>query len=282
MSTVIKAKGLSKAYGKSKVLDGVNFNIEAGRIVGLIGPNGAGKTTALRCLLGLSSCDGELSVLGLDPRKQRTELLKQVCFIADTAILPQWLKVSQAIEFLEGVHPNFNVDKAREFLAKTNIEPHKKVSQLSKGMITQLHLALVMAIDVKVLVLDEPTLGLDILYRKQFYTTLLNDYFDEERTIIITTHQVEEVEGLLTDLIFIKNGRLILEAEMENIEAQFVELEVRGESVEHARTLGPISERSVLGGSAFIFENGDQKSLAELGKIRTPSIVDLFVAKMQA
>jgi len=282
MSTVIEAKGLSKAYGKSKVLDGIDFNIEAGRIVGLIGPNGAGKTTALRCLLGLSSCDGELSVLGLDPRKQRTELLKQVCFIADTAILPQWLKVSQAIEFLEGVHPNFNVEKAREFLAKTNIEQHKKVSQLSKGMITQLHLALVMAIDVKVLVLDEPTLGLDILYRKQFYTTLLNDYFDEERTIIITTHQVEEVEGLLTDLIFIKNGRLILEAEMENIESQFVELEVRGESVEHARTLGPISERSVLGGSAFIFENGDQKSLAELGKIRTPSVVDLFVAKMQA
>lgn len=282
MSTVIKAKGLSKAYGKSQVLDGIDFNIEAGRIVGLIGPNGAGKTTALRCLLGLSSCDGELSVLGLDPRKQRTELLKQVCFIADTAILPQWLKVSQAIEFLEGVHPNFNVDKAREFLTKTNIEPHKKVSQLSKGMITQLHLALVMAIDVKVLVLDEPTLGLDILYRKQFYTTLLNDYFDEERTIIITTHQVEEVEGLLTDLLFIKNGRLILEAEMENIENQFVELEVRGESVEQARSLGPISERSVLGGSAFIFENGDQESLAELGKVRTPSIVDLFVAKMQA
>jgi len=282
MSTVIKAKGLSKAYGKSKVLDGVNFNIEAGRIVGLIGPNGAGKTTALRCLLGLSSCDGELNVLGLDPRKQRTELLKQVCFIADTAILPQWLKVSQAIEFLEGVHPNFNVDKAREFLTKTNIEQHKKVSQLSKGMITQLHLALVMAIDVKVLVLDEPTLGLDILYRKQFYTTLLNDYFDEERTIIITTHQVEEVEGLLTDLLFIKNGRLILEAEMENIESQFVELEVRGESVEQARSLGPISERSVLGGSAFIFENGDQESLSELGKVRTPSIVDLFVAKMQA
>ncbi len=282
MSTVIKAKGLSKAYGKSKVLDGVDFNIEAGRIVGLIGPNGAGKTTALRCLLGLSSCDGELNVLGLDPRKQRTELLKQVCFIADTAILPQWLKVSQAIEFLEGVHPNFNVDKAREFLTKTNIEQHKKVSQLSKGMITQLHLALVMAIDVKVLVLDEPTLGLDILYRKQFYTTLLNDYFDEERTIIITTHQVEEVEGLLTDLLFIKNGRLILEAEMENIESQFVELEVRGESVEQARSLGPISERSVLGGSAFIFENGDQESLSELGKVRTPSIVDLFVAKMQA
>jgi len=282
MSTVIKATGLSKAYGKSKVLDGVDFNIEAGRIVGLIGPNGAGKTTALRCLLGLSSCDGELNVLGLDPRKQRTELLKQVCFIADTAILPQWLKVSQAIEFLEGVHPNFNIDKAREFLTKTNIEQHKKVSQLSKGMITQLHLALVMAIDVKVLVLDEPTLGLDILYRKQFYTTLLNDYFDEERTIIITTHQVEEVEGLLTDLLFIKNGRLILEAEMENIESQFVELEVRGESVEQARSLGPISERSVLGGSAFIFENGDQESLAELGKVRTPSIVDLFVAKMQA
>ena len=282
MSTVIKAKGLSKAYGKSKVLDGVDFNIEAGRIVGLIGPNGAGKTTALRCLLGLSSCDGELSVLGLDPRKQRTELLKQVCFIADTAILPQWLKVSQAIEFLEGVHPNFNVTKAREFLAKTNIEQNKKVSQLSKGMITQLHLALVMAIDVKVLVLDEPTLGLDILYRKQFYTTLLNDYFDEERTIIITTHQVEEVEGLLTDLIFIKDGRLILEAEMESIESRFVELEVRGEGAEHARTLGPISERSVLGGNAFIFENGDRAALAELGKVKTPSVVDLFIAKMQA
>jgi ABC-2 type transport system ATP-binding protein len=282
MSTVIEARGLTKAYGQSQVLNGIDLNIEKGRIVGLIGPNGAGKTTALRCLLGLSSFDGNLDVLGLDPRRDRTQLLEDVCFIADTAILPQWLKVSQAIEFLKGVHPNFNLEKAQSFLASTNIEPNKKISQLSKGMITQLHLALVMAIDVKLLVLDEPTLGLDILYRKQFYTSLLNDYFDEERTIIVTTHQVEEVEGLLTDLLFIKDGRIILETEMEDIDSRFVELEVRGDDVERAKALGPISERKVLGGSAFIFEGESRDNLAEMGKLRTPSVADLFVAKMQA
>lgn len=282
MSAVIEARGLSKAYGKNQVLNQLDFSVERGRIVGLIGPNGAGKTTALRCLLGLSACDGELTVLGMDPRKQRTELLKDVCFIADTAILPQWLKVSQAIDFLQGVHPNFNVGKAKDFLKATSIEGNKKISQLSKGMITQLHLALVMAIDVKILVLDEPTLGLDILYRKQFYTSLLNDYFDDQRTIIITTHQVEEVEGLLTDLVFIKEGRLILEAEMEELEERFVELEARGEELERARTLNPISERSVLGGSALIFEGVARQDLAPLGSLRTPSVADLFVAKIQA
>ncbi len=282
MKAVIEARGLCKSYGKSQVLNGMEFSVEKGRIVGLIGPNGAGKTTALRCLLGLSSSEGELNVLGLDPRTQRTELLENVCFIADTAILPQWLKVSQAIDFLQGVHPNFNIEKAQAFLAATNIEMDKKISQLSKGMITQLHLALVMAIDVKILILDEPTLGLDILYRKQFYTALLNDYFDEERTIIITTHQVEEVEGLLTDLLFIKDGRLILESEMEDIESRFVELEARAEDIESARALNPISERSVLGGSALIFENIARDKLAPFGSLRTPSVADLFVAKMQA
>ncbi len=282
MSTVIEARGLTKAYGQSQVLNGIDLNIEKGRIVGLIGPNGAGKTTALRCLLGLSSFEGSLDVLGLDPRRERTQLLEDVCFIADTAILPQWLKVSQSIEFLQGVHPNFNLEKAEKFLASTNIEPNKKISQLSKGMITQLHLALVMAIDVKLLVLDEPTLGLDILYRKQFYTSLLNDYFDEERTIIVTTHQVEEVEGLLTDLLFIKDGRIILDAEMEDLETRFAEVEVKGDDVERAKALGPFSERKVLGGSAFIYEGVSKQELAEIGKLRTPSVADLFVAKMQA
>ncbi len=282
MSTVIEARGLTKAYGQSQVLNGIDLNIEKGRIVGLIGPNGAGKTTALRCLLGLSSFEGSLDVLGLDPRRERTQLLEDVCFIADTAILPQWLKVSQSIEFLQGVHPNFNLEKAEKFLASTNIEPNKKISQLSKGMITQLHLALVMAIDVKLLVLDEPTLGLDILYRKQFYTSLLNDYFDEERTIIVTTHQVEEVEGLLTDLLFIKDGRIILDAEMEDLETRFAEVEVKGDDVERAKALGPFSESKVLGGSAFIYEGVSKQELAEIGKLRTPSVADLFVAKMQA
>ncbi len=283
---LITINNLCKSYGDKRVLDGIDLQIKKGRIVGLIGPNGAGKTTALKCLLGLSTFDGEIDVMGLNPLKQRTKLLEQVCFIADTAILPAWLKVSQALEYLQGIHPQFDLAKANRFLSNTSINSNQKISQLSKGMITQLHLALVMAIDAKVLVLDEPTLGLDILYRKQFYSTLLNDYFDEDRTIIITTHQVEEIEGLLTDLLFIRDGKIILNREMEDLESHFIEVEVRADKVETARSLNPIGERSVLGGSAFIFEDTDEHStiletLEELGNLSTPSIADIFVAKMQ-
>ncbi|MFT7130920.1 MAG: ABC-2 type transport system ATP-binding protein [Gammaproteobacteria bacterium] len=284
--SLISIQNLCKSYGDKKVLDGIDLHIKKGRIVGLIGPNGAGKTTALKCLLGLSTYNGEINVMGLNPLKQRRRLLEEVCFIADTAILPQWLKVSQALEYLQGIHPKFDLAKANRFLSKTSINRKQKISQLSKGMITQLHLALVMAIDAKVLVLDEPTLGLDILYRKQFYSTLLNDYFDEDRTIIITTHQVEEIEGLLTDLLFIRDGKIILNREMEDLEDHFFEVEVRSDKIEIARSLNPIGERSVLGGAAFIFEDTEKQgdfieTLEDLGSLSTPSIADIFVAKMQ-
>lgn len=283
---LISTHNLSKSFGDKRVLNGIDLQVDRGRIVGLIGPNGAGKTTALKCLLGLSTYEGDISVLGLDPQKQRTELLNDVCFIADTAILPQWLKVSQAIEYLRGIHPKFNVEKAKRLLEKTSISVDQKISQLSKGMITQLHLALVMAIDAQLLVLDEPTLGLDILYRKEFYSTLLNDYFDEDKTIIVTTHQVEEIEGILTDLLFIKDGQLILNSRMEDLEECFFEVEVRADKAEQARALNPIGEQTVLGGSVFIFEetttaSGLKENLAQFGNIKTPSIADLFVAKMQ-
>jgi ABC-2 type transport system ATP-binding protein len=282
METIVQAKALSKRYGETIALDAMDLTICAGKIVGLIGPNGAGKTTALKCLLGLASCEGELKVLGLDARRHRTALLDQVCFIADTATLPRWLKVSQALDYVEGVHPRFNRDKATKFLAATSISPNKRVDQLSKGMITQLHLALVMSIDAKLLVLDEPTLGLDIIYRKQFYASLLNDYFDSERTILITTHQVEEVETLLTDLIFIRDGRIILNTEMENLSDKFTQLQAHGDHLEKARLLHPIAELAELGGASLIFEDVEREQLAPLGKLRTPSIADLFVAKMQA
>jgi len=285
-AALVVTRGLSKSFANNKVLDGIDLTVKKGRIVGLIGPNGAGKTTALKCLLGLSTYQGEISVLGLNPLQQRQQVLQDVCFIADTAILPQWLKVSQALVYLQGVHPRFNPAKATRLLQKTSIPLDKKVSQLSKGMITQLHLALVMAIDAKLLVLDEPTLGLDILYRKEFYATLLNDYFDDDKTIIVTTHQVEEIEGILTDLLFIKDGKLILDTEMEALEQQFFEIKLRPDQLEQARLLAPISEQPVLGGAAFIFEKrpGDtdlEQRLAEFGNTKTPSITDLFVAKMQ-
>jgi len=285
-SALVVTRGLSKSFANNKVLDGIDLTVNKGRIVGLIGPNGAGKTTVLKCLLGLSTYQGHISILGMNPLRQRQQVLQDVCFIADTAILPQWLKVSQALIYLQGVHPRFNREKAERLLEKTSIPLDKKVSQLSKGMITQLHLALVMAIDAKLLVLDEPTLGLDILYRKEFYATLLNDYFDQDKTIIVTTHQVEEIEGILTDLLFIKDGKLILDTEMEALEQQFFEVKLRPEQLEQARKLAPISEQAVLGGAAFIYEKrpGDtdlEQRLAQLGNTTTPSITDLFVAKMQ-
>ncbi|MEH6559260.1 MAG: ABC transporter ATP-binding protein [Oceanicoccus sp.] len=278
---LVNARGLTKQYGKTVVLDHIDLQIAKGKIVGLIGPNGAGKTTALKALLGLTSFQGDVSVLGMDPVKQRTQLLGHVCFIADTAILPRWLKVSQALEYVDSVHPRFDLSRAKEQLASTTIGLNQRISQLSKGMVTQLHLALVMSIDAKILVLDEPTLGLDILYRKQFYSSLLNDYFNKDRTIIITTHQVEEIEALLTDLIFIHDGKLVLNSDMESLESTFFEIETTTENADIARTLQPISERSILGGSVFIYENIAKEKLVELGPIRTPSVADLFVAKMQ-
>ena len=281
MAPIATLLNVTKKYGDTLALDNISLEIEPGRIVGLIGPNGAGKTTLLKCLLGLATCEGEIRVLGMDPVSQRRKLLEDVCFIADTAILPRWIKVSQAVEYVAGVHPRFNRDKAEEFLRETRIQPGKKVKELSKGMITQLHLALVMAIDARLLVLDEPTLGLDILYRKKFYTSLLNDYFDSERTILVTTHQVEEIEELISDLVFIRDGRLVLNRSMEDCQSGYVEVEVEPDQVEQARQLGPISERAALGSQVMIFEDIPRQQLTGLGKLRIPRIADLFVAKMQ-
>ncbi|MGH8321245.1 MAG: ABC transporter ATP-binding protein [Gammaproteobacteria bacterium] len=281
MSTLIKARGLSKNYGSLHALDKVDFDIEEGRIVGLIGPNGAGKTTALKAILGLTNFDGELDVLGHDPRKGREKMMREVCFIADVATLPRWLKVADVIEFVEAVHPHFSRTRALHFLERTKVSQKSKVGQLSKGMVTQLHLALIMAIDARLLVLDEPTIGLDILYRKEFYSNLLNDYFDEKRTILVTTHQVEEVEKLLTDLMFINNGRIVLNDSMEGVGEKYAEVLVNADKTEAARGLKPLSEREVFGKKLFLFEGVDRNRLQELGEIHTPSIADLFVAKMK-
>ena len=258
----------------------MNLSVEEGRILGLIGPNGAGKTTALNAILGLTQYQGELKVLGRDPWTERDQLMRDVCFIADVAVLPRWLRVSQALEYLAGVHPRFDRAKAEGFLAKTNIRPANKVRELSKGMVTQLHLALVMAIDARLLVLDEPTLGLDILYRKQFYDSLLNDYFDRSRTIVVTTHQVEEVQHILTDLMFINRGRIVLNCSMEEFESRYLEVMVHPEQLVAARALKPIQERHVLGRSTLLFDHVDRQQLASLGEVRTPSIADVFVAVM--
>jgi ABC-2 type transport system ATP-binding protein len=281
MTAVIEARGLTKSYGATRALDGVSFSVEPGRIVGLIGPNGAGKTTALKAILGLTSFAGELSVLGLDPRSQRDALMRDVCFIADVAVLPRWLRVANALELVEHVHPRFNRSVAEGFLAKTDIKRASRVGQLSKGMVTQLHLALILAIDARILVLDEPTLGLDLLYRRQFYDTLLNDYFDKERTILITTHQVEEVEQLFTDVIFINHGHFTLNSPVEDLGARYQQLTVSSEQAARARELKPFYEREIFGRVAMFFEGRTAAELGSYGELRTPSIADLFVAKMQ-
>ncbi|EIL97368.1 MULTISPECIES: ABC transporter ATP-binding protein [Rhodanobacter] len=281
MSTVITANGLSKRYKASLALDNASFRIESGRIVGLIGPNGAGKTTALKAILGLTDFQGELDVLGLDPRKQRGRLMEQVCFIADVAVLPRWIRVREAVDFVANIHPRFNRAKCEAFLARTKLQPNQRVRQMSKGMIVQLHLALVMAIDARLLVLDEPTLGLDILYRKQFYQSLLEDYFDEDKTIIVTTHQVEEVEHILTDLMFIRDGKIVLDADMEAIGERFIEVMVGADHAAAARALKPLDERQVFGKSIFLFDGADRAMLEALGEIRRPSVSDLFVATMK-
>ena len=274
----IEARGLRKAFGTTVALDGLDLRVEEGRILGLIGPNGAGKTTALNAILGLIPYDGQLRVLGRDPWVERERLMRDVSFIADVAVLPRWIRVSQAIEYVAGVHPRFDRTKAEAFLARTTIKSSSKVRELSKGMVAQLHLALVMAIDARLLVLDEPTLGLDILYRKQFYDSLLNDYYDRSRTIIVTTHQVEEIQHVITDLMFIDRGRIVFACNMEDFELRYVELTVKPDRLADARALKPIYERQVLGRSILLFDRADRQQLDALGELRTPGIADLFVA----
>jgi ABC-2 type transport system ATP-binding protein len=274
----IEARGLRKTFGTTIALGGVDLRVEEGRILGLIGPNGAGKTTALNAILGLTPYQGELRVLGRDPWTARDQLMRDVCFIADVAVLPRWIRVSQALDYVGGVHPRFDRAKAEGFLVKTSIRHASKVRELSKGMVAQLHLALVMAIDAKLLVLDEPTLGLDILYRKQFYDSLLKDYFDRRRTIVVATHQVEEVQNVLTDIMFIERGRIVFDCSMEELESRYREVTVHPEQVVAARALKPIYERQVLGRSILLFDRVERQQLARLGDVRTPSIADLFVA----
>ncbi|TWT21729.1 ABC transporter ATP-binding protein [Luteimonas wenzhouensis] len=279
---VVEARGLRKAYRAKVALDGVGFRIESGRIVGLIGPNGAGKTTALKAMLGLIPFDGALQVLGRDPRTERDDLMRDVCFIADVAVLPRWMRVREAIDFVAGVHPRFDRARCERFLANTQLNPRQRVRELSKGMIVQLHLALVMAIDARLLVLDEPTLGLDILYRKQFYQRLLEDYFDERKTIIVTTHQVEEIEHILTDVMFIRDGKVVLDAPMEDLGERFVEVLVDANQAEAARQLGPLDERSLpFGKTVMLFDGVSQAALSPYGETRTPGLADLFVATMK-
>ena len=281
MSSLVQARNVSKSFGATKAVDNVSFDIEGGRITGLIGPNGAGKTTLLKAVLGLTDCEGTLSVLGLDPFRQRKELMQNICFIADVAVLPRWIKVSQLLDFVEAVHPNFSRKTAEGLLSKTKVLPGAKVRQLSKGMVTQLHLSIITAIDAKLLILDEPTLGLDIIFRKEFYTNLLNDYFDGERTIMITTHQIEEIENLLTDVMFINDGRLVLNSRMDALPEKFSELLTSGEDTNKARKFGPIYESELFGKTVMTFEGVNRDDLRAFGELRTPDIADLFVAKVK-
>ena len=283
MDKLVTAKNVSKRFGDLRAVDGVSFEIKKGRIMGLIGPNGAGKTTLLKAILGLTDCDGELSVMGLDPFRQRRALMQNICFIADVAVLPRWIRVSQLLDFVASVHPNFSRDKAEQMLARTKVAARSdaKVRELSKGMVTQLHLSIIAAIDAKLLVLDEPTLGLDIIFRKEFYANLLSDYFDEERTILVTTHQVEEIENILTDVMFINEGRIILNQTMDSLSDDYVELLTSGEQADRARNMGPIAERDVFGKKVMLFQSVDRQRLSELGELHTPSVADLFVAKVK-
>ena len=280
MSSLVSARNVSKSFGAVHAVDHVSFEIEKGRIMGLIGPNGAGKTTLLKALLGLTDCDGELSVLGLDPFKQRKQLMQNICFIADVAVLPRWIRVYQLLDFVAATHPNFSRERAEKLLTKTKIMSKSKIRQLSKGMVTQLHLAIIMAVDAKLLVLDEPTLGLDILFRKEFYNNLLSDYFDEERTILITTHQVEEIENLLTDIMFINDGKILLDTSMDTLPEKYVQLLTSGESAIKAKGLAPMFESEMFGKSVMLFEGVSREHLEGLGELSTPSVADLFVAKI--
>jgi ABC-2 type transport system ATP-binding protein len=281
MSSLVSARNVSKSFGDFRAVDHVSFEIEKGRIMGLLGPNGAGKTTLLKAVLGLTDFEGELSVLGLDPFRQRKELMQNICFIADVAVLPRWIRVHQLLDFVAATHPNFTRSRAEELLSKTKIMSGSKVRELSKGMVTQLHLSIITAIDAKFLILDEPTLGLDIIFRKEFYANLLNDYFDGERTILITTHQVEEIENLLTDIMFINDGKILLDASMESLSEQYVELMTSGDNADKARGFGPIAEREVFGKKVMLFDGVDRQNLDGLGEVHKPSVADLFVAKIK-
>jgi ABC-2 type transport system ATP-binding protein len=281
MTSLVSARSVSKSFGSVLAVDNVSFDIDKGKIMGLIGPNGAGKTTLLKAVLGLTDCEGSLSVLGLDPFRQRKELMQNICFIADVAVLPRWIRVNQLLDFVESVHPRFSRTRAEELLARTKILPKAKIRELSKGMVTQLHLSIITAVDATLLVLDEPTIGLDIIFRKEFYSNLLNDYFDKERTILITTHQVEEIENLLTDVMFINEGRIVLHASMDALPERYVELMTSGENAERARQLNPIFERDVFGKKVLTFEGITRDQLRGLGELRTPGIADLFVAKVK-
>lgn len=281
MSAIISARQLSKSYGKKPILNNLNFEIESGRIVGVVGPNGSGKTTILKTILGLAPFSGQLSVLGFDPATQRDALMNEVCFVADVAVLPRWLKVREALDFVEGVHPRFNRAKAERYIAETKLTMSMKVKEMSKGMLAQFHLALIMAIDAKLLVLDEPTLGLDILYRKMFYRNLLEDYFDENKTIIITTHQIEEVENILSDVIFVREGQIVLHDTMEKIQNRFTAVLVNAENVPAAQTLAPIDQRKVFEKQAMLFDGVSRHQLVQLGELQTPDLADIFVAMMK-
>ena len=278
---IVNAVGLSKNYGKFKALDNVNINIGKGKIVGLIGPNGAGKTTLLKSLLGLTSYDGDLQIMGLNPFKQRAQLMEDICFIADVAVLPDWIKVCELLDFVEQTHAKFSREKAEGFLKSTKIKNNQKVKSMSKGMVVQLHLAIVMSIEAKLLVLDEPTLGLDIIYRKEFYDNLLNDYFDHERTIIITTHQVEEVEHILTDLLFIKDGRIVLDSSMEELTADYLEVMMPSENYEDGMSFNPLTVRKIFGKYVMLFKNVNRAELSALGEVQRPGVADLFVALLK-
>ena len=281
MTSLVSAQGVTKQFGSFTAVDNVSFEIEAGKILGLIGPNGAGKTTLLKALLGLTDCEGKLSVMGLDPFRQRKKLMQNICFIADVAVLPRWIRVTQLLDYVQAVHPNFSRKRAEELLLQTKIKANSKVKELSKGMVTQLHLSIIMSIDAKLLVLDEPTLGLDIIFRKEFYANLLNDYFDEERTILVTTHQVEEIENLLTDIMFINDGKILLNSPMEALADNYVEVAASGEKANRARQFGPIAEGQMFGKSIMLFEGVSREHFEGLGEMRTPSVADLFVAKVK-
>jgi len=281
MTSLVSAQGVTKNFGSFTAVDNVSFEVESGKILGLIGPNGAGKTTLLKALLGLTDCEGQLSVMGLDPFKQRKKLMQNICFIADVAVLPRWMRVTQLLDYVEAVHPNFSRKRAEELLQQTKIMANSKVKELSKGMVTQLHLSIIMSIDAKLLVLDEPTLGLDIIFRKEFYANLLNDYFDEERTILVTTHQVEEIENLLTDIMFINDGKILLDSPMEALADTYTEVSASGDDADRARGLGPIAEGQMFGKSVMLFEGVSREHLQGLGELRTPSVADLFVAKVK-
>ncbi len=281
MSSLVTARNVTKRFGDLRAVDDVSFDIDKGRILGLIGPNGAGKTTLLKALLGLTDCEGDLSVLGLDPFRQRKQLMQNISFIADVAVLPRWIQVHRLLDFVSATHPNFDRRKAEDMLSRTKVRKDAKIRELSKGMVTQLHLSIITAIDAQLLVLDEPTLGLDIIFRKEFYDTLLNDYFDGERTILITTHQVEEVENLLTDIMFIESGSILLDQPMEALADTFVELATSGDRVAAARALNPISEREVFGKTVMMFENVAREQLADFGELHAPSVADVFVAKIK-